>query len=94
MGRELLIGGDARLEVVPLEQTDRHWAALKQLVLDSVSSPESKRAYSFALDHFRSWYLADTRASFSKPVVLEYKAALERLGLRALYHCPAHRGDS
>ncbi len=68
------------LELAALEHTDRHWTALKQLVLDSVSSPESKRAYSFALDQFRSWYLADTRAPFSKPVVLEYKAALERVG--------------
>ena len=66
------------LELVPLEQTEPQWTTLKQLVLNSVSSVESKRAYSFALDQFRGWYLADTRAPFSKPVVLEYKAALER----------------
>lgn len=59
------------------------WQALKNLVLDSVGSPHSKRAYGSALDAFLSWYRAGFRGPISKSVVQAYKAELERSGLSA-----------
>ncbi len=57
------------------------WEALRQLVVDSVSSTHSRRAYGFALDEFFAWYRAESRPSFSKAVVQEYRAHLEALPL-------------
>jgi len=74
-------GAHVSLQLAALETTEPHWTALKQIVLDPVSARQSKRAYALALDQFRSCYLADVRSPFGKPVVLEYKAALERAGL-------------
>jgi integrase len=60
-------------------QTD--WEALTRLVLDSVSSPASKRAYGSALRDFLEWYRSEPRPPFSKAVVLAHKAHLEARGL-------------
>lgn len=57
------------------------WEQLKSLVLDSVHSPNSKRAYRQALDDFHVWYSAETRPPFSKAIVHAYRAALEARGL-------------
>ena len=53
---------------------------LKSLVLDSVASPESKRAYGRGLEHFLSWYLTD-RPSFTKATVQRYRTHLLESGL-------------
>ena len=53
------------------------WEALRKLVVDSVSSAHSRRAYGFALDEFFAWYRAEPRPPFSKAVVQEYRAHLE-----------------
>lgn len=53
------------------------WERLRNLVLDSVSSLHSRRAYGFALDEFFAWYRAGTRPVFSKALVQEYRAHLE-----------------
>ena len=37
------------------------WQRLKALVLDSVSSPITRRVYSMALDEFIEWYRAAPR---------------------------------
>jgi integrase/recombinase XerD len=51
------------------------------MVLNSVSSPHSRRAYARALDDFFDWYGSETRLPFSKALVQEYRAELERSGL-------------
>ena len=57
------------------------WVQLRQLVLDSVSSLHSRRAYGFALDEFFGWYRAAERGPFRKALVQEYRAHLEAQGL-------------
>jgi integrase family protein with SAM-like domain len=59
------------------------WERLRALVLDSVPSPHSKRAYRYGLDAFLLWYRAGFRPPISKAVVSAYKAQLETLGLSA-----------
>jgi site-specific recombinase XerD len=59
------------------------WERLRALVLDSVPSPHSKRAYRCGLDAFLLWYRAGFRPPISKAVVSAYKAQLEALGLAA-----------
>ena len=56
-------------------------ARLRGLVLDSVQSPHSRRAYAKALDDFLSWYLKVPRGPLSKALVQNYRAELDRLGL-------------
>ena len=45
------------------------WEKLKTLVLDSVSSPITKRVYNMALDEFLSWFQQAPRPGFSKACV-------------------------
>ena len=59
------------------------WEALQKLVVDSVSSIHSRRAYAHALDHFFSWYQAADRGPFSKALVQEYRRCLDAQGLAA-----------
>jgi len=54
---------------------------LRRLVLDTLTSPHSRRAYAQALDHFFSWYQAEPRGGFSRPVVQAYRTALESTAL-------------
>src|SRR5215467_4518166 len=49
----------------------------KRAVLNTLGSPESKRAYDFAIDDFVSWYCSEPRLAFSKTVVLRYWLDLE-----------------
>lgn len=55
----------------------------KSAVLDSLRSPESKRAYRHAIDEFIQWYCSEPRLSFSKVVVTRFRIALENRGLAA-----------
>ncbi len=57
------------------------WDALRKLVVDSVRSPHSRRAYGFALDQFFAWYRAADRGPFRKSLVQEYRAHLEKESL-------------
>ena len=59
------------------------WAGLKALVLDSVASTHSKRAYRNGLDAFLFWYRAGFRGPISNAVVQAYKVELETSGLSA-----------
>ena len=58
------------------------WDKLKALVLDSVSSPITRRVYNMALNEFMSWYVQAPRPGFSKATVSAWRASLEarRLG--------------
>lgn len=58
------------------------WRRLKALVLDSVSSPITRRVYNLGLDEFIAWYTADHRpAGFTKATVMAWRVALEARGL-------------
>ena len=58
------------------------WQRLKQLVLDSVSSPITKRVYNMALDEFLAWFQQAPRPGFTKATVSAWRVSLEerRLG--------------
>ena len=45
------------------------WRRLKALVLDSVSSPITKRVYNLALDEFIQWFGLEPRPGFTKATV-------------------------
>src|SRR5271154_2012685 len=59
------------------------WQKLKALVLDSVSSPITKRVYNIALDEFMAWFREEPRpGGFCKATVSAWRVSLEqrRLG--------------
>src|SRR5450755_498065 len=57
------------------------WEKLKTLVLDSVSSPITKRVYNMALDEFMVWFRQEPRPGFTKATVSAWRASLEARGL-------------
>src|SRR5438874_2395323 len=61
-----------------------HWHKLKALVLDSVSSPITKRVYNLGLDEFFAWYGQESRAGFTKATVSAWRVVLEARGLGAV----------
>jgi site-specific recombinase XerD len=54
---------------------------LKALVLDSVSSPITKRVYNLGLDEFFVWFGREPRPGFTKATVSAWRVALETRGL-------------
>jgi len=60
------------------------WRRLKALVLDSVSSPITKRVYNLGLDEFFAWYSQEPRPGFTKATVAAWRVALEARGLGAV----------
>jgi site-specific recombinase XerD len=58
------------------------WQKLKMLVLDSVSSPITKRVYNMALDEFYAWFQQAPRPGFTKATVSAWRVSREerRLG--------------
>src|ERR1700755_3535115 len=67
-------------EIAVIERAT-NWRRLKALVLDSVSSPITKRVYNLGLDEFIAWYLQEPRAGFTKATVSAWRVALEARGL-------------
>ena len=57
------------------------WHRLKALVLDSVSSPITKRVCNLGLDEFFEWYGQEPRPGFTKATVSAWRAASEARGL-------------
>jgi len=57
------------------------WQRLKALVLDSVSSPITRRVYNMALDEFIAWYRLEPRPGFTKATVSAWRVSLEARGL-------------
>jgi integrase/recombinase XerD len=53
------------------------WEKLKTLVLDSVSSPITKRVYNMALDEFLGWFQQAPRPGFTKATVSSWRVSLE-----------------
>lgn len=61
------------------------WRKLKALVLDSVSSPITKRVYNLGLDEFFSWFSQEPRTGgFTKAAVAAWRVSLEARGLGAV----------
>src|SRR6266850_1325958 len=54
-----------------------HWQRLKRLVLDSVSSPITRRVYNLGLNEFFEWYGSEPRPGFTKATVSAWRVALE-----------------
>jgi hypothetical protein len=67
-------------DLIVVPQTNQ-WQKLKALVLDSVSSPITKRAYNLGLDEFFAWYSEEPRPGFTKATVSAWRVALEARGL-------------
>src|SRR5713101_2923094 len=57
------------------------WEKLKALVLDSVSSPITKRVYNMALDEFMQWFQQAPQPGFTKATVSAWRVSLEDRGL-------------
>jgi integrase len=71
-------------DLVVVPQT-RQWHKLKALVLDSVSSPITKRVYNLGLDEFFAWLsVEEPRPGFTKATVSAWRVALEARGLGAV----------
>src|SRR5437667_12889916 len=57
------------------------WQKLKALVIDSVSSPITKRVYNMALEEFYNWFQQAPRPGFTKATVSAWRVSLEARGL-------------
>src|SRR6202795_241153 len=57
------------------------WQRLKARVLDSVSSPITRRVYNMALDEFVAWFRQEPRPGLSKATVSAWRVSLEARGL-------------
>lgn len=55
----------------------------KSAVLNSLSSPCSRRNYKFAMEQFITWYCSEPRLALNRSVVLRFRLYLESLGLAA-----------
>ena len=58
----------------------------KRTVLDSLGSPDSARAYAFAMNDFIAWYCSEPRLAFSKHVVLRYRQTSPEMAAPMLHH--------
>jgi integrase len=65
--------------VLKLPDLDR----AKSAVLNSLSSPHSRRNYKFGMEQFISWYCPEPRLALHRTVVLRFLLHLESLGLAA-----------
>src|SRR5271163_2036508 len=63
-------------ELIAVEKIAQ-WQKLKTLVLDSVSSPITKRVYNMALDEFYAWFQQAPRPGFTKATVSAWRVSLE-----------------
>jgi hypothetical protein len=55
----------------------------KSVVLNSLSSPHSRRNYKFAIEQFITWYCSEPRLALNRTVVLRFRLYLESLSLAA-----------
>ena len=71
-------------DLIVVPQTNQ-WRKLKALVLDSVSSPITRRVYNLGLDEFFAWLsIQEPRPGFTKATVSAWRVALEAHGLGAV----------
>src|SRR5215469_5615169 len=55
----------------------------KTAVLNSLTSPASRRVYQYAIDKFIAWYCSEPRLAFNRIVVVRYRIHLESCSLAA-----------
>ena len=67
-------------ELIAVEKIEQ-WQKLKALVIDSVSSPITKRVYNMALEEFLVWFQQAPRPGFTKATVSAWRVSLEARGL-------------
>src|SRR6185436_16867567 len=79
----LPINEDKMNELV-LAKRAADWRRLKALVLDSVSSPITKRVYNLGLDEFFAWFGQEPRSGLNKATVSAWRVALEARGLGSI----------
>jgi site-specific recombinase XerD len=79
----LPINEDMMNELVPAK-TASDWRRMKALVLDSVSSPITRRVYNLGLDEFFEWFGREPRSGFNKATVSTWRVALEARGLGSI----------
>src|SRR5881394_2801615 len=60
------------------------WQRLKALVLDSVSSPITRRVYNLGLDEFIAWFGLEPRSGFNKATVSAWRDVIEARGLGSI----------
>src|ERR1700704_1434445 len=70
-------------DLIVVQQTNQ-WHKLKALVLDSVSSPITKRVYNLGLDEFFEWFGQEPRPGFTKATVSAWRVSLEARGLGSI----------
>src|SRR5258705_3705172 len=70
-------------DLIVVPETNQ-WHKLKTLVLDSVSSPITKRIYNLGLDEFFAWYGLESRPGFTKTTVSSSRVSLEARGLGSI----------
>ena len=64
----------------------------KTSVLNSLSSPRSRRNYKFAMEQFIDWYCSEPRLALNRTVVLRFRLHLESLGIGRGYDQSEARG--
>ena len=72
------------MKEIAVVEKGAEWHRLMSLVLDSVSSPITKRVYNLGLDEFFAWYGQEPRPGFTKAIVAAWRVALEARGLGAV----------
>jgi hypothetical protein len=55
----------------------------KVAVLNSLTSPRSRRVYQYAIEQFIAWYCSEPRLAFNRIVVVRYRMHLESRSLAA-----------
>src|ERR1700704_2127615 len=70
-------------DLIVVQQTNQ-WHKLKALVLDSVSSPITKRVYNLGLNEFFEWFGLEPRPGFTKATVSAWRVSLEARGLGSI----------
>ena len=66
-------------DLIVVPQTNQ-WHKVKALVLDSVSSPITKRVYNLGLDQFFAWVRPGAAARLHQATVSALRVALEEPG--------------
>jgi site-specific recombinase XerD len=72
------------MNAIVVAQKASDWNRLKTLVLDSVSSPITRRVYNLGLNEFFEWYGQEPRPGFTKGTVSAWRVALEGRGLGSI----------
>src|SRR6266481_9123204 len=70
------VSRSAALTIPELEQS-------KAAVLNTLTSPHSRRSYGYAIERFIAWYCGEPRLGFNRSVMVRYRSFLESLSLSA-----------